>query len=203
LHAFLIIVITIGALGWARPGAVGRGLALSTKERDFVRAAKGFGASHFYILRRHILPQTRGVILTQAAILIPQYILAEVNAFVPRTWHSGAGAQLGQPAQQPSAVQCAFLLLVDVLARRWQWCLSSSATWPFRVHCRKMGASQDKTSNDPTLRKGYMTAKCFQSIWRCAGLATALLLGLLPAALPAFSQNQQNKSTEFLVTHER
>jgi len=47
-----------------------------------------------------------------------------------------------------------------------------------------------------------MTAKCFQSIWRCAGLATALLLGLLPAALPAFSQNQQNKSTEFLVTHE-
>ena len=47
-----------------------------------------------------------------------------------------------------------------------------------------------------------MTPKCFQSIWRCAGLAAALLLGLLPAALPSFPQNQQNKSTEFLVTHE-
>jgi peptide/nickel transport system permease protein len=52
---------------------------LSAKERDFVRAAKGFGASHAYLLRRHILPQTYGVVLTQAAILIPQYVLAEMT----------------------------------------------------------------------------------------------------------------------------
>jgi peptide/nickel transport system permease protein len=79
LRAFLIVVIVIGALGWARPARLVRGIALSAKERDFVRAARGFGASHFYILRRHIFPQTRSVILTQAAILVPQYILAEVT----------------------------------------------------------------------------------------------------------------------------
>src|SRR5215475_4941717 len=71
LYAFLIIVVVIGALGWARPARLIRGVALSARERDFVRAAKGFGASHFYILRRHILPQTRSVILTQMTILIP------------------------------------------------------------------------------------------------------------------------------------
>ena len=79
VRAFLIIVMVIGALGWARPARLIRGVALSGRERDFVRAAKGFGASHFYILRRHILPQTRSVILTQAAVLIPQYVLAEVT----------------------------------------------------------------------------------------------------------------------------
>jgi peptide/nickel transport system permease protein len=79
VRAFLIVVVTIGALGWARPARLIRGVALSAKERDFVRAAKGFGASDFYILRRHILPQARSVILTQAAILIPQYVLAEIT----------------------------------------------------------------------------------------------------------------------------
>jgi peptide/nickel transport system permease protein len=52
---------------------------LSAKERDFVHAARGFGASNSYILRRHLLPQTSAVILTQAAFLIPQFILAEVT----------------------------------------------------------------------------------------------------------------------------
>src|SRR5260221_6552821 len=69
----------VGVLGWVRPARLVRGVALSAKERVFVRAARGFGASNSYILRRHILPQTKSVILTQAAILIPQYILAEVT----------------------------------------------------------------------------------------------------------------------------
>jgi peptide/nickel transport system permease protein len=49
------------------------------KERDFVRAARGFGASDFYLLRRHILPETGSVLLTQAAILVPQFVLAEMT----------------------------------------------------------------------------------------------------------------------------
>jgi peptide/nickel transport system permease protein len=53
-------------------------VVLSAKERDFVRAARGFGATNGYLLRRHILPETSSVLLTQAAILIPQYVLAEM-----------------------------------------------------------------------------------------------------------------------------
>ena len=77
--AFLLIVAVIGVVGWARPARLIRGVVLSAKERKYVLAARGFGASGFYILRRHIVPQTMGVFLTQAAILIPQYILAEVT----------------------------------------------------------------------------------------------------------------------------
>jgi peptide/nickel transport system permease protein len=79
LQAFFLIVTVIAAVGWARPARLVRGIALSAKERDFVRAARGFGASNLYLLRRHILPETSSVLLTQAAILIPQYVLTEMT----------------------------------------------------------------------------------------------------------------------------
>jgi peptide/nickel transport system permease protein len=125
LHAFLILVITIGALGWARPARLVRGVALSAKERDFVRAAKGFGASHFYILRRHILPQARSVILTQAAILIPQYILAEVTL-------SFLG--LGIPEPEPSwGNLLGSLQQYSVLSSYWWMYLPALAMVPFFI----------------------------------------------------------------------
>ena len=77
--SFLLVVVVIGMVGWARPARLVRGVVLSVKERDFVRAARGFGASDLYLLRRHILPETVGVILTQAAILVPQFVLAEMT----------------------------------------------------------------------------------------------------------------------------
>jgi peptide/nickel transport system permease protein len=79
LEAFLLVVIVIGMVGWARPARLVRGVVLSVKERDFVRAARGFGASDIYLLRHHIFPETASVLLTQAAILVPQFVLAEMT----------------------------------------------------------------------------------------------------------------------------
>jgi peptide/nickel transport system permease protein len=79
LEAFLLVVVVIGMVGWARPARMVRGVVLSVKERDFVRAARGFGASDIYLLRRHILPETASVLLTQATILVPQFVLAEMT----------------------------------------------------------------------------------------------------------------------------
>jgi peptide/nickel transport system permease protein len=78
-QVFLLLVGVMGLIGWARPARLIRGVVLSAKERNFVVAARGFGASDSYLLRRHVLPQTGGVLLTQVALLIPQYILAEVT----------------------------------------------------------------------------------------------------------------------------
>jgi len=79
VQAFFLLIAVIGSVGWVRPARLVRGIVLSGKERDFVTAARGFGASHFYLIRRHILPLTWGILLTQATVLIPQYILAEVS----------------------------------------------------------------------------------------------------------------------------
>lgn len=78
-QVFLLLVAVMGVIGWARPARLIRGIVLSAKERNFVVAARGFGATDSYLFWRHVLPQTGGVVLTQIALLIPQYILAEVT----------------------------------------------------------------------------------------------------------------------------
>ena len=78
-QAFLLLVAVLGLVGWARPARLIRGIVLSGKLREHVLAARAFGASDLYLLRRQVLPQAAGVVLTQFAVLIPQYILAEVT----------------------------------------------------------------------------------------------------------------------------
>lgn len=78
-QSFFLLVGVMGLTGWARPARLVRGVVLSAKHRDYVSAARGFGASSLYLLRRHVLPETYPVLLTQSAVLIPQYILAEVT----------------------------------------------------------------------------------------------------------------------------
>lgn len=88
--AFLVIVMLLGILGWAAPMRIVRGIVLSAKEREFVTAARSAGAGHVHILTRHILPQTTSALLTQAALLIPAYMLAEVTL-------SFVGLGVGEP----------------------------------------------------------------------------------------------------------
>ena len=116
--AFLLLIAVIGLIGWARPARLVRGLVLSSKTRNYVLAARGFGASDAYLLRRHILPETAGVLLTQAALLIPQYIAAEaVLSFFG----------LGVPEPTPS---CGNMLTAlqryNVLVSYW-WLLAPAA----------------------------------------------------------------------------
>ena len=77
--ALLLLVAIIGVVGWARPARLIRGVVLSARLRDYVVAARALGASDRYVLIRHVLPQTAGVVLTQFAVLAPQYVVAEVT----------------------------------------------------------------------------------------------------------------------------
>jgi peptide/nickel transport system permease protein len=79
MDTFLFLVGVVGLVGWARPARLIRGIVLSAKERNFVLAARAMGASDLHILRKHVLPQTYGTLLTMAALLVPQFILAEVT----------------------------------------------------------------------------------------------------------------------------
>ncbi len=121
-QAFFLLVSVIGLVGWARPARLVRGVVLSAKERTYVLAARSFGGSDFYLLRRHILPQTLGVLLTQAAILIPQFILAEVTL-------SFLGLGVGEPV--PSwGNMLATLQQYSVLASYWWMFLPGLALVP-------------------------------------------------------------------------
>lgn len=78
-RAFLLLVGLIALVGWVRTARLVRGVVRSGRERDFVHAARGFGASDFHLLHRHLLPQTLPLALSQLVLLIPRYILAEVT----------------------------------------------------------------------------------------------------------------------------
>jgi peptide/nickel transport system permease protein len=123
LQAFFLIIAVLGAVGWARPARLVRGVILSAKERDFVRAARGFGATDAYLLRRHILPEASGVLLTQAAILVPQFVLAEMTL-------SFLG--LGVPEPVPSwGSLLSSLQQYSVLASYWWMYLPALIMLPF------------------------------------------------------------------------
>lgn len=121
-RALLLIAGIIGLAGWARPARLVRGVVLSAKERGYVLAARGFGASHFHILRRHVLPQTVGVALTQAALLVPQYVLAEVTL-------SFLGLGVGEPVASWGNMLAA-LAQYHVLVSYWWMVLPGVAMVP-------------------------------------------------------------------------
>jgi peptide/nickel transport system permease protein len=113
-QAFLLVIAVIGTIGWARPARLIRGVVLSGKERHYVLAARLFGGSDLYVMRRHILPQTRSILLTQAALLIPQYILAEVTL-------SFLGLGVGEPAPSWGNMLASLQQYSVLVSYWWMW----------------------------------------------------------------------------------
>lgn len=78
-RTLFLLAATIGLAGWARPALLVRAVVLSGRSRGYVEAARSSGASEWFVLRRHILPQALIVVVTQAAMLAPQFALAEMT----------------------------------------------------------------------------------------------------------------------------
>src|SRR5436190_1221177 len=120
--AFLLVVSVIGLIGWARPARLIRGVVLSATLRDYVAAARSLGASDVYLLRRHLWPQVSGIALTQGALLVPQFVLAEVTL-------SFFGLGVGEPV--PSwGNMLAGLQRYQVLSSYWWMFVSGLALIP-------------------------------------------------------------------------
>ena len=73
----VILFLAIGGVSWLTMARVIRGQVLSLRSQPFVEAARAAGAGPVYILRRHVLPNLVGPIITYAALVIPQAILQE------------------------------------------------------------------------------------------------------------------------------
>jgi len=77
VEVFFLIVFILSFIGWAGLARVIRGLVLSLREKEYVLAAKTYGASTWRILFKHILPGTYFYLIITATSAIPSYILGE------------------------------------------------------------------------------------------------------------------------------
>lgn len=71
------LVLTIAILYIPRLSMVARAPTLSIRERQFVMAAKMFGARTFWTLRKHILPNIAAPVLVESSLLLSEALLTE------------------------------------------------------------------------------------------------------------------------------
>jgi peptide/nickel transport system permease protein len=73
------VILALVSTGWASYARLARGQVLSLKERDYVTAARALGASPFFIVRRHIIPNLIQPLVIQASFSVAGSILAEAS----------------------------------------------------------------------------------------------------------------------------
>ena len=73
----LSIFITFALLYWVDMARMVRGQILSIKETEYVNAAKALGARPSRIIRKHLIPNSMGVIIVTATLNIPTAIFNE------------------------------------------------------------------------------------------------------------------------------
>ncbi len=69
--------ILLGLVSWTGLSRLVRGEFLALREREFVDAARVAGASNFRIIFRHILPNSIGIVVVNATLLMSAAILTE------------------------------------------------------------------------------------------------------------------------------
>jgi peptide/nickel transport system permease protein len=87
------VIITLAIARWVTYGRVARASTLSTREREFVLAARALGATDVRVLLRHILPSTLTPLIVISTVEVGLVIISEASL-------SFLG--LGTPPDQPS-----------------------------------------------------------------------------------------------------
>lgn len=72
----LSLILVLGCLSWPGLARIVRNEALAYKERDYVLAARQFGASTLYIARVHLLRSMLPILIVNATFMVADLILA-------------------------------------------------------------------------------------------------------------------------------
>ena len=76
---WLLLVVGLTIFDWMITARVVRGLAMSLRERDFVRAARYMGVPTRKIIFRHLLPNMASILIIAATLNVGGAILAETG----------------------------------------------------------------------------------------------------------------------------
>jgi peptide/nickel transport system permease protein len=74
---FFLVTLVIGLIGWTGLSRAVRGKVLAYRNADYTNAAKAAGASHWYIITKHMVPNTLSHVIVVAMLAIPAAIGTE------------------------------------------------------------------------------------------------------------------------------
>jgi len=73
------VILAIGATSWIEVCRLTRGQFLALREREFVTAARSYGAGEWRVILRHLLPHALPPLIIMLALGIPSAIFAEAG----------------------------------------------------------------------------------------------------------------------------
>lgn len=77
--SMFVLILAMSLTSWVPMAILVRGQVLQLKESEYALASKSIGGSNFWILKKHIIPNTLGPILVNITLSIPRAIFAEAT----------------------------------------------------------------------------------------------------------------------------
>jgi len=75
----IVLVLLLSGFGWMVSSRMVRGMTMSLREREFIRAARYMGVSNRRIITHHVLPNVASILIIDAALNVAGAILAETG----------------------------------------------------------------------------------------------------------------------------
>ncbi len=76
---FTVIAFVIGVTSWPSTARVVRAAVLQVREKNFIRSARAMGAGPYYVMGKHVLPQTTPVILAKGTLAAASAMVSEAG----------------------------------------------------------------------------------------------------------------------------
>lgn len=77
--SLVLLIILLSVFGWMISARIVRGLAMSLREREFVRAARYMGAPTHTIILSHIVPNIASILIIDTTLTVGASIMAETG----------------------------------------------------------------------------------------------------------------------------
>ncbi|HEX5692312.1 MAG TPA: ABC transporter permease [Roseiflexaceae bacterium] len=118
LARLLLVAASLSLVGWPLMARYVRGQTLSLRERDFILAARAVGVSELDILRRHILPNVIGLVITAATLDVISAIVGEATLSLLGLGIQSPDTSIGKMIVEaaPFLSQNAWLVFVPAMA---------------------------------------------------------------------------------------
>ena len=138
-------ILVIGLVLWPSTARVVRAQVMSVRESGYVESSQALGASQFWIIRKHILPNVMPVILAK-------FVLTMAAALLMETSVSFLG--LGDPAQKSWGIMLHYAFSSGGFIRNfWWWYLPPGLAIAVSILAMTMISFGIETKSDPRLKK--------------------------------------------------